>query len=50
MGLDTTRIARLMSVKPETVWQNRWRLKQKMGLDSDESLQALLASLAPDPE
>lgn len=50
MGLDTTRIARLMSVKPETVWQNRWRLKQKMGLDSDESLQALLAGLAPDSD
>lgn len=46
MGLDTNRIAHLMSVKPETIWQNRWRLKQKMGLDSDESLQQLLNSIS----
>lgn len=50
MGLDIQRIARLMSVKPETVWQNRWRLKQKMGLDSDESLQEALASIGGDEE
>lgn len=45
MGLDTNQIARILSVKPESVWQKRWRLKQKMGLESDESLTELLNTI-----
>lgn len=45
IGLDTSQIAHLLSVKPESVWQSRWRLKQKMGLDSDESLMQVIGSI-----
>lgn len=45
MGLDTAQIARIMSVKPETVWQSRWRLKRTLGLDSDDSLLAMLRTI-----
>ncbi len=45
MDLDTAQIARIMSVKPETVWQSRWRLKRTLGLDSDDSLLAMLRTI-----
>lgn len=45
IGLDNQRIAQIMNVKTESVWQTKWRIKQKMGLDSDEKLMTLLTGI-----
>ncbi len=45
MGLDDQRIAQVMNVKIESVWQTKWRIKQKMGLDSEDNLMTFLTGL-----
>ncbi len=42
MGLDNKKIGRLMMIKPESVRQARWRLRQKMRLAEDESMEDIL--------
>ena len=42
MGLDNKKIGRLMMIKPESVRQARWRLRQKMKLSEDESMEDIL--------
>ena len=46
MGMDNKHIARVMSIRPESVKQARWRLRSKMGLKSGESLDDLMRQLA----
>lgn len=47
LGLETKHVARLMSIRPESVKQARWRLRTRMGLGSGESLEETLRSLMP---
>lgn len=47
LGLETKHVARLMSIRPESVKQARWRLRTRMGLGSGESLEEALRSLMP---
>ncbi len=42
MGLDNKRIGRLMMIKPESVRQARWRLRQRLNLSDDETLEEVL--------
>lgn len=46
LGLDTKHIARLLSVRPESVKQARWRLKGKMNLNSAVSLEDAIKELS----
>lgn len=39
MNLDTKHIARLLSIKPESVKQARWRLRSRLQLAADDSLE-----------
>lgn len=39
MNLDTKHIARLLSIKPESVKQARWRLRSRLQLSADGSLE-----------
>ena len=43
LGLENKHIARIMSIRPESVKQARWRLRQRMGLTADTSLDAAVA-------
>lgn len=36
--MESKHIARVMSIRPESVKQARWRLRGKMGLGPDDSL------------
>lgn len=45
MGLDNKKIARLMMIKPESVHQARWRLRQRLGLKDGETLESALNAL-----
>lgn len=45
IGLTIQQISRHLNVRPESVMQARWRLKQKMGLGEDESLEDALHAL-----
>lgn len=45
MGLDNKKIARLMMIKPESVRQSRWRLRQKLNLSDTETMEGVLSSL-----
>lgn len=47
LGLEAKHVARLMSIRPESVKQARWRLRTRMGLGSGESLEEALRSLMP---
>lgn len=38
IGMESKHIARVMSIRPESVKQARWRLRGKMGLGPDDSL------------
>lgn len=43
LGIDNKHIARIMSIRPESVKQARWRLRQRMGLAGDMSLEAAIS-------
>lgn len=45
LGLDNKRIAGLMNIKTESVHQARWRLRRRLGLSSDDSLEDTLRDL-----
>lgn len=45
LGLDSKHISRLTGVRPESVKQARWRLRAKMGLPEDVSLEDEMKSL-----
>ena len=45
-GMNNKQIAQFLNVRPESVKQARWRLRVKMGLSSDESLEESLRCLA----
>ncbi len=45
MGLDNKKIAQLMMIKYQSVIQARWRLRKRLGLDSDDSLEHKLSEL-----
>lgn len=47
LGMEIKHIARVMSIRPESVKQARWRLRSKMGLGSGESLEQALRKYAP---
>ena len=49
MGLGLKQLARIMSVSPESVKQARWRLRTKLGLPKDVSLDEFLRSLDTEP-
>ncbi|MCC8118332.1 MAG: hypothetical protein LIP09_06245 [Bacteroidales bacterium] len=44
-GLTVNDIARLLKVKPESVHQSRWRLRKKLNLDDDMTLEEFLHTL-----
>lgn len=46
MGMETKHIARLLSINPASVAKNRYRLRQKLGLGPDQTLDAFLHTLA----
>ena len=48
MGLGLKQLARIMSVSPESVKQARWRLRTKLGLPKDVSLDEFLRNLDTD--
>ncbi|MCE2823659.1 MAG: hypothetical protein LW693_14710, partial [Saprospiraceae bacterium] len=39
VGLESSQIASISGISPETVYQNRYRLRQKLNLDPDASLE-----------
>lgn len=45
-GLTNPQIARMLMIRPESVHQARWRLRKKLGIPSDISLEDALRSLA----
>jgi len=45
IGMDNRHIARVMNIRPESVKQNRWRLRQALGLGADDNLDATLRDL-----
>ncbi|MDE6680527.1 MAG: LuxR C-terminal-related transcriptional regulator, partial [Muribaculaceae bacterium] len=45
IGLDNKKIARLMNIKPESVRQSRWRLRQKLSLKDDETMEEILQKM-----
>ncbi len=45
IGMDNRHIARVMNIRPESVKQNRWRLRQALGLDTDSNLDFFLHDL-----
>lgn len=46
LGVETKEIARMMSILPDSVKKNRKRMRFKLGLKPDESLDAFLRSIA----
>lgn len=42
IGLDNKQIARILSIRPESVKQARWRLRSKLNLQSSDNLAAFL--------
>lgn len=46
IGMDNKHISRVMSIRPESVKQARWRLRVKIGLVKGESLDDFLKELA----
>ena len=46
IGMDNKQIAKMLMVRPESIIQSRWRLRGKLGLAPDESLDSYLRSLA----
>lgn len=45
MELDNKRIASLMMIKPESVHQARWRLRQRLNIPADQSIRDFLNDL-----
>lgn len=46
LGCDTEQISNLMCVAPKSVNMARWRLRKKLGLTSDQSLDVLVRDMA----
>lgn len=46
IGLSNRQIAELMNVRPASIKQSRWRLRTRLGLNSDDSLEDFLRHLA----
>ena len=45
LGLDNKHIARVAGIRPESVKQARWRLRNKLGINADASLDDVLKSV-----
>lgn len=45
LGMETKQIAKMLMVRPESINQSRWRLRNKLGLESTDSLESYLRSL-----
>lgn len=45
IGMDNSHIARVMNIKPESVKQNRWRLRTQLNLDTDDNLDKILRDM-----
>lgn len=45
IGMSNKRIASTLGIRPESVKQSRWRLRRKMALDPDTTLEAAIAPL-----
>lgn len=43
LGLENKHVARIMSIRPESVKQARWRLRQRMGLTAETSLEQAIS-------
>lgn len=48
VGLDNKHIARILSIRPDSVKQARWRLRTKLNLAGDESLDDTIAGFMDD--
>lgn len=48
VGLDNKHIARILSIRPDSVKQARWRLRNKLNLSGDESLDDVIAGFMDD--
>lgn len=48
VGLDNKHIARILSIRPDSVKQARWRLRTKLNLAGDESLDDIIAGFMDD--
>ncbi|MEZ3590064.1 MAG: hypothetical protein K1V84_03380 [Muribaculaceae bacterium] len=48
VGLDNKHIARILSIRPDSVKQARWRLRTKFNLAGDESLDDIIAGFMDD--
>lgn len=46
IGMDNKQIAKMLMVRPESINQSRWRLRGKLGLAPEDSLDSYLRSLA----
>lgn len=42
VGLDTKHISRILTIRPESVKQGRWRLRTKMGLAKSDLLEEVI--------
>lgn len=45
LGLDNRHIGRILSIRPESVRQARWRLRSKLGVKGEDSIAGVLAQL-----
>lgn len=45
IGMDNRHIARVMNIRPESVKQNRWRLRQGLGLSEEDNLDTILRDM-----
>lgn len=45
IGMDNRHIARVMNIRPESVKQNRWRLRQALGLSDEDNLDNTLRDM-----
>lgn len=50
LGMDSRQISRVMNIKVESVSQARWRLRQQMGIGSDENMESILMGLLGEKE
>ena len=45
IGMSSKQIAQMLNLSPESVNKNRYRLRKKLGMEKDEALDKLIASL-----
>lgn len=45
IGMSSKQIAQMLNLSPESVNKNRYRLRKKLGMEKDEALDELIASL-----